>query len=258
MAKVTLDRPVPIHKLYLRMGGWFSLAFLGSLLVLTLVSHFALGLAIRFETEGRQTTARIMDKYYTESTDSDGDREVTHYLVLDYMTNSGAQMEISRSVSLSVYNRARVHDTMPIWYLDSEPDRTELTQGANRSAATVTQIIALVFGTLMLGGLWYSGSRAIAAVRARRFGAEETAEVTEIAATSVTINNRRMYRLKWREASGRTGQSLMYRASALAGFGPGSQITVYQGIKRAWWQGDTGPRAPEQPLPDRRDDPMLK
>lgn len=240
MAKVAGSDPVPLWRLFLRMGGWFALAFAVPLVILTLISNWQLGLAQRFETEGRESVATVRDKYFTESTDSDGDRTVTYYLVLDYITDAGKEMNINRAVGSGLYNRSNAGDTMPIWYLESAPDRTELRRGETLTGSRVAQWIGLVFGLLVLGFGWYSGRWAVAAVRARRYGVRETAAVTGTKRTAVKVNNKSRYRLTWREASGREGESLMYPYDELGGYPVGSEIAVYQGITRAWWTGDVG------------------
>lgn len=233
---------MPLWRLFLRMGGWFAIASAVPLLVLTLVSSHQLGIAERFETEGRETVATVVDKYYTESTDSDGDRTVTYYLVLDYVTDAGEEMQISRSVGSGEYNRAKSGDRMPIWYLESEPDRTELSRGEHKRGSRIAQVIGLIFGALTLGALWYAGGRAVAAVRARRYGAQETATVTGLKRTAVSVNKKSRYRVTWREQNGREGESLMYPYEELDDLPVGAEITIYQGIKRAWWTGDVGER----------------
>ncbi|MDJ0822090.1 MAG: DUF3592 domain-containing protein [Paracoccaceae bacterium] len=242
MAKQIAQSPVPLWRLFLRMGGWISLIFLAPLLVLTFISAETLSIANRFDTEGRETTALLADKYYRESRDSDGDVTITYYLVLDFETRRGETMEVHRTVGKSDYNRLVQGDSMPIWYLESEPDRTEITRGQYRSGSAIAQYFALGIGLIFLTAFWYTGRNAVAAVRARRYGARESATVTGIKPTSITVGNERLYRLHWREASGRVGQSMVFRPSVLAGFASGDTITVYQGIKRAWWEGDVGPR----------------
>ena len=73
-------------------------------------------------------------------------------------------------------------------------------------------------------------------------GARETARVTGTKRTNYRVNNRYRYRLTWEEQSGRHGESLAYKEHHLTPYQPGQEITVYQGIKRAWWSGDVGER----------------
>lgn len=243
MAKVAGSGPVPLWRLFLRMGGGFAVAFAVALVVLTLIADWQLGLAQRFEVEGRETVATVRDKYITESTDSDGDRTVSYYLVLDFVTDRGEQVGVDRSVDRAAFTRAAPGDTMPIWYLETEPNRTELRRGETLTGSRVAQWIGLLFGLLTLGCFWHSGRKAVAAVRARRHGAREVAQVTGIKETGVKVNNKSRYRLTWREASGREGESLMYPREEIDGYRAGSEIAVYQGIKQAWWVGDVGERA---------------
>lgn len=242
MAKLADDKPVPLWRLFWRMGGWITLIFLVFLGFLTFFSSLSLSLANRFDTEGRETEALVVDKYQTVTTDSDGDREVTYYFVLHFETNRALPVELDRSVGSGIYHKTAVNTRIPIWYLETEPDRIEVSRGENRSASVIMRWIALVFGIAALVALWIPARWAVAAVRARRYGARETATVTGTKATNYRVNNRYRYRLTWEEPSGRSGESLAYKEEQLDSFRPGDKITVYQGIKRAWWSGDVGER----------------
>ena len=57
MVKVASSHPVPLWRLFLRMGGWFCVVFFLVSAALTLVSHAELMLAERFDTEGVRTEA---------------------------------------------------------------------------------------------------------------------------------------------------------------------------------------------------------
>ncbi|MFW2543611.1 hypothetical protein ACN2XU_13270 [Primorskyibacter sp. 2E107] len=242
MAKPSFHKPVPFWRLYLRLGGWFSVAFFVVLALLTVGSTLAHGLAERFETEGRKTQAEVLNKYITESTDSDGATTYTRWFALAYTTNTGADFEVDRSVSTALFETTQIGGFIPIRYLETEPERIETSEGSNRTAGTVMQIMGLVDGLLFLGAMWYSGRRAVAAVRARRYGKQESVKVEELHTTAVRINGKRRYRLKWRDGMGRTGYSLMYPKDQLLRFPPGHPIVVYHGLKKAFWEGDVGPR----------------
>lgn len=242
MAQIAGDQPVSFFRLFWRMGGWAALILLAVLLIFTAISLASLSTAERFDQEGRKTTATVADKYFRESRDRDGDRTVTYYLVLDYTTNSGQEMNVHHSVDSFFYNAVSPGSTLPVWYLESEPSKLETSQGENRTSSRITQIIGLLFGAGALGALWYFGGRTVAAVRARRFGAEETAEVLGLERTNTQVNDKYLYRLTWQESSGRTGKSLTYRREQLEDIAPGTGITIYQGLKRAWWVGDVGRR----------------
>ncbi len=242
MAKQIAQAPVPFWRLFMRMGGWISLIFLVPFLVLTLISVQTLAIANRFDTEGRETTAVVTDKYYRESRDGDGDVSTSYYVVLEFRTRRGREMEVHRSLGLTEYNRLPEGQSLPIWYLESEPDRIEITRGQYRSGSAIAQCIGLAVGLIFLGVFWYTGRNAVAAVRARRHGVREPARVTGIEPSNVRVNNQRLYRVHWQEQSGRTGKSMVFRREVLSLLRPGDTITVYQGLKRAWWEGDVGPR----------------
>lgn len=242
MAQIANDTPVPLWRLFWRMGGWVTLIFVAVLMVLTTISHSTLSLAKQFDAEGRETAAEIVDKRREVSTDSDGDQEITYYFDLRFDTYEGERVVVSRSVGSGAYYERDIGDSVAIWYLQSQPDTTELSRGENRTTSAITRWIALLFGIAALVAMWIPGRKAVAAVRARRYGARESAEITGIKPTSYTVNNRHRYRLTWREQSGRAGESLAYKEEQLDGFRPGAKITVYQGIKRAWWTGDVGER----------------
>lgn len=234
--------PVPIWRLFLKMGGWFGLGIGATLLVLTLIGQMFFNTARRFDTEGRPAVAVVVEKYITESTDSDGDRTITRWLDVEFTTEAGEAIATSESVGTTAYRDARKGGEIGLWYLETAPERVEITRGSNAQSARIVQIVLLAAGALWLGLVWVVGRWAVEALRARRYGACEAAEVTEVFRTSVKINNSPRYRLKWRDGAGRAGQSLLRRAEDLEGFPPGSRIRIYQGLKRAWWAGDIGDR----------------
>ncbi len=234
--------PVSMLRLFLKMGGWFVLILGVVLLVLSLIGQSAFNAARRFDAEGLQTVARVTERYTTESTDSDGDSTVTYWLGLDYTTRDGETFDRTRTVTAREYRNVKPGDEIDIWYLESDPEATEITRGSNARGAQAMQVVALVLGAVWLGLLWLVGRWAVEAVRARRFGNCEEAEVTEIFRTSIEVNNRPRYRLKWRDRQGREGQSMLRKHGDLEAWRPGERVRIYQGLKRAWWAGDIGDR----------------
>ncbi len=243
MAKVMHDSPVPLWRLFIRMGGWFSLILFGVVPIFTAISESEHRLAVRFEAEGVWGEARVTDKYRHETTDSDGDTVITHTVELLFRTATGTRMQVSRDVSRSQYNRTEVGADIPLRYLPSEPDLFQLSADENESASSITRYFALLDGLVALVTFWFPARKAVAAVRARRYGQRETAWVTGKRRTSTKVNDEYRYRLTWREASGREGESLNHKLRDLRDFAPDDEIIVYQGIGRAWWEGDIGPRA---------------
>jgi len=234
--------PVPIWRLFLKMGGWWVIGAGGLLLFVTFLSSSSLSLAQRFEAEGRAAQATVSARYTTESRDSDGDVTTIRWLTLDYVTDARDEITISKTVGTSLYRRVAVGDTLPLLYLRSAPHTVELDPGSNRRTSRGTQIVALILGLGWLYSLWLVGGWAVGAVRARRFGARQQVKVTEIMRTTIRVNNRPRYRVVWRDQQGITGKSLLQRPERVQGVRPGDQIEIYKGLKRAWWVGDIGER----------------
>lgn len=235
--------PVPMWRLFLKMGGWFVIGLGVPLLVMALIGQLMFNTAKRFDAEGRHALALVTEKYITESTDSDGDKTITRWLDLEFSTNAGERVAMSKSVSQGEYHRAIEGEKIDLWYLESAPQKVEITRGSNAQGARIMQIVMMVLGAIWLGLFWMVGRWVVEAVRARRYGAFEAAEVTEVFRTSVRVNNRPRFRLKWRDGQGREGKSLLHKAENLEGFGPGAPVRIYQGLKRSWWAGDIGDRA---------------
>ena len=242
MQVVIPETPVPLWRLFLRMGGWVVLIAGVILLVVTLISWSSLRMAQRFETEGRPATAIVTEKYQREGRDSDGNRTVTYYLTLDYTTARGERISLNRTVNSGEYRRASEGERFDLLYLASEPRKTELTPGHYRKGAQVGQIVGLVVGLIWLGALWLVGGWAVAAVRARRYGQREEAQVVELRRTSIRVNNRPRYRVIWRDAAGREGRSLLRKWRDIEGLQVGDTVPIYHGVKRSWWAGDVGER----------------
>lgn len=242
MVLVIPRHPVPLFRLFWKMGGW-SVIILGVLLlILSLISQANLSTAKRFEKEGRKATAIVTERYTTVSTDSDGDRTTTYWLTLDYVTQAGEEISLNRSVGTAAYNRASEGQPFDLLYLDSQPRKTELTEGSYRQSSRVLQVVALVEGVMFLGLLWLIGGWTVSAARARRYGRREEAVVREVRRTNIRVNNRPRFRLVWEDSAGREGKSLLRKKSDLAGFRPGDHIDIYHGLKRSWWVGDIGER----------------
>lgn len=225
------------------MGGWVVVISGVLLLVLSVMGHAYYQAANRFEADGRPATAIVQDRYTTQSRNSDGDSVTKRWLVLEFTTRRGQAISIRRTVSTREFGRALKGEPFDLVYLEGRPDRVELTPGQNRLAARVQQWIALVLGVVWLGSLRVVGGWAVAAVRARRFGARCVALVTDIRRTNIRINKDLRYRLVWQDETGRHGTSLLHRDSELAHLKPGDRIEVYQGLRRGWWVGDVGHRA---------------
>lgn len=85
--------------------------------------------------------------------------------------------------------------------------------------------------------------RANDAVRARRYGALITAEVTRMEEIVNRDGSRRNHwRLHFLDEEGRFGQSMQHQQGFILSWPVGAQIDVYRGTRRSWWVEDVGPR----------------
>ncbi len=231
--------PVPLWRLFLRLRGWAVLLLFLLSFICTLAARSELILAGRFDTEGILTQATVEDRYHRTVKGPDGRENTTYYLVLTYKTLEDKYHRVTVTVPEPDYRHNREGYFIELRYLDSEPTRVELKRGENRRARWLLQGLGLAFGVVGLVLFWRAGRRAVAAGRARKWGAREPAVVTGL--EKVRPGGRR-YRLHWRERSGREGQSLPGRFAHFSGTTVGRPVTVYQGIDRAWWSGDIGDR----------------
>lgn len=229
-------------QLFLWMGGWYTVLFAVAAIGITVFSSLQAGKAQRFEENGREATATVEERSINEWTDNDGDTRESHYLTVTFTTHAGEAREVKEGVNRARYHSVREGDTLSLIYLEGAPGDIVFSLDDVRYVASTTELVALGLGVLALGGLWYSGSRAVAAVRARNYGKREAATVTGIKQSKIRHNKQYRYHLTWREADGRAGQSLGWPREEIEDIPEGSEITVYQGVKRAWWTGDVGER----------------
>lgn len=242
MDRTCANPPVPLWRLFLKMGGWWVIGLTVILVVLSFASFGNAVMADRFETEGRAATATVTERYLRESTDSDGDRTVTYYLTFAYTTQKGEAIELNRSVPRAVYYDVEQGGRWDLQYLESDPRKVELRDGDFARGASSLRWIALVVGLVWLGLLWWIGRRAVAALRARMYGRREEAEVLRVERSGVKVNNRYRYRLVWRDGDGTEGRSLLRREADLAPHPVGSRVVIFHGLARTWWAGDVGDR----------------
>ncbi len=234
--------PRTAWSLFLRMGGWIVIIFTVILVLISMIGQFNFSTAQRFEEEGRRALAVVEDKFVQEGRDSDGNRTYTYYLTLEFVTERREEISFSRSVGKVFYRAHDLGEEIELRYLKSEPETVEVEEGSYARGAAVLRWVALVFGILWLIGLWVVGRWTVEALRARRYGTVELAEVVEVVKTSVRVNNRPRFRIVWKDAQGREGRSMLRKAADVEGWHGRDQIRIYQGLKRSWWARDIGDR----------------
>jgi hypothetical protein len=150
------------------MGGWVVIIFGIVMTAVSLIGETSFNTAKRFEAEGLYTTALVTNKYTTESRDSDGNRTVTYWLDIEYVTEAGEEMRRSETAGSGFYRGVAVGEEIEIRYLRSAPHVTELEEGSYATGAAVARWIALGVGLSWLGMLWMVGRWTVEALRARR------------------------------------------------------------------------------------------
>jgi|GEM_PF-6288115 len=234
--------PVGKLKLFWRFTGWLALIFVLPAVILTLISVFEARKANRLEDAGGQTQATILEKDVRVTTDSDGDRRTSYYLTFRF-DHERQEVTDTDSVSRSFFNSLEVGDTTLIRYWLEDPMVNEIRPGSSGTAALITKILAVVFW--VIAGIWGERSwlKASRAVKVREKGERRSAEVIEHVRTNVTVNKRRMYRLKWRDEAGAEGQSMWVSGHDLDSYPEGAELAVFADPRGKWpamWERDVG------------------
>lgn len=243
MVMVVQEKPVPIFRLFLRMGGWLvvilGLVFVG----LSLVSASDADLARRFDDEGRQANGTISHKRFARTRNPDGSLSTSYWMTLRYPTHAGEVVMQERLVNAAEYLRATRGDRVSLRYLPDDPRTIELAGNWYHSAARTTSTLALGVGIAWLLCLWVVGRRSVDAIRTREYGRRDRATVTGIRRAAIRVPGCPDTRLTWRDGQGNAGQSLLHHGRDLYALDQGDHITIYRGPDQSWWVGDLGERA---------------
>ncbi len=230
-----------------RTGGVLPLIAGIATVIMSVASFGALYEGLAFEARGVVTSAEIMDRSTRRVRSND--RTKTEYSVLFRYNVNESPMEIQRKVSRHLYEDSLIGTSREVRYLPDRPERVEFQIGSTMESGRAMRWIALVLGLVTLVLLWWKGSRAVDAVRARKFGTQERVTVIDVSVTRV--KNGRSYRLKWVDQNGVEATSLSSsKRTRYDAYPPQSQVDIFRGAKgRAWWVGDVGPRTQAETVP---------
>ena len=242
MANPNSYPPKSLFILFFKVGGAQVLIFVSWVVMFGWISEVELGSAQQFAEDGIVTSAHVADKYSERKKSASGKRKLRYYLDLEYETQSGDEISLSRSVQSTEYNHVEAGDVIEITYLRSNPQKIEVTKGRNFRTGRFLRTLTWLSAFAVLAGVWVYGRRALDAFRARKYCQCEEVNVIEVRKSGWWIFGK-SYRLIWRESTGREGKSLPQKADKLMGFRPGDRIVVFNGDKRSWWIGDVGERA---------------
>ncbi|WP_299848237.1 DUF3592 domain-containing protein [uncultured Roseovarius sp.] len=238
-----LEKPVPVLRLFLRMGGWI-VVMLGLICAgLSLISAADSDLAQRFDKDGRQTSATVSHKRFAKTRNPDGSLSTSYWVTLRYRTGAGEVMMLERLVNGVEYRRSEQGARVDLRYLPDAPFTVELATNWFRTMAQRKQSLALGAGLIGLLLLWVIGRRSVDAIRARDYGTREKAVVTGIRRVAIRLPGWPDRRLVWLDRHGNTGQSLRHHARSVMAVHPGAVIDIYRGPTQSWWAGDVGHKA---------------
>ncbi len=200
------------------------------------------------DAEGRYARAVVEDKREVVTTGSEGDEERSYYVLFIYKTSNGL-LHTEAEVSSDYYDGTAVGESTVIRYLRDDPSHIEHEPGSYHRNGRILRYIGLVIGVIGLAALWWFGSEANRAIKARRDGDKRFAVITAIKDAGVKINGSEQARLVWREEDGQVGESLMRSMYHLRELHEaGDRIVVFRLGKDAYWEGDVGPPKREMRL----------
>jgi len=241
-------RPRGWFSLFLRFGGWLCLLSGVLLVALTFFSASALYLGDRMDAEGRYARAVVENMRVVVSEGSEGDIERTYFVRFAYKTSNGV-LRTEAEVTSGYYKSTAVGQSTVIRYLRDDPSHIEHEPGSYHRNGLVLRYIGLVIGVIGLGALWWFGTQANRAIKARRDGEKRFAVITAIKDAGIKINGSEQARLVWREEDGQVGESLMRSMYHLCeAYEAGDRIVVFRLGKDAFWEGDVGPPKREMRL----------
>jgi len=223
------DHPRGWLSLFARFGGGLAMLAGAALVVLTLFSASALMLADRIDRDGRHAWGAVVAKRV------EGDRYLVSFA---YKTSAGGQVA-EAEVDAAVYDAAQVDDPHVLRYMRADPGQIALGGEDYRARGVLLRNIGLALGVMGLAMLWFGGTRANRAIKARRDGEKRFAVITAIREVP---GRQDKGHLIWREEDGLTGQSLPRAMDALLeAYDAGDRIVVFRLGGYAVWEGDVGP-----------------
>lgn len=227
-------------RLFWKAGGAIPIFLAVVTVIFSLLSSSGLRLAAEMEAKGEVVLGRVIGRETRVERRNDRNERV-YYVTLVYPAN-GEEITKRKKVTGTLFQQMPEGAERKVRYLPDRPQVVEFRIGENQSDSIVMRWLALGLGLATLGAGWFYGRKAVAMVRARRFGPHEQGEVLEIRRKGRGQNSG--YMLIWRDARGEVGESFKTkRDTRYKDFPPGAQIDLFRDARgRAWWSGDVGPR----------------
>lgn len=159
-------------RLFIRCGGWIALFPLLVGIALTLSAITADQNATRMADHGLRTTATVLAKHNTPSSDNglrQSQRSAASYSISFQFTpeQSAQPVKAQERVASSFYKTVTVGQKIALRYLPEDPSAYELFAGALKKQSTTNQIIGFAFSLVGFAAcIWFS-STTLRALRAR-------------------------------------------------------------------------------------------
>ena len=224
--------------------------------VFAVVGVFALREGRTFVAEGVDVMGQVEDRWQTtrdcsDSSSSSRTRSCTDFNVGYSFAVAGKTFHNSATTDYATYAGLEQGSPVLVRYLASDPGRNATSFDPQTVSASGGQsVLGLIFGGLggafVLiggGGLAWLLRASLRAVGLRDTGTARGAVVLACEETNVKINNRRQWRIRWKDDTGALGQSRAQAPDQLPQ--AGDRITVYadpEGRLPAVWEGDSGTR----------------
>ncbi len=194
----------------------------------------------RLQVEGQDAEGVVTGKQSWEESCGRNDLDTCTRYEIRYRFAQGAGQAL---VDAATYDGLAEGAAVRLRYVPADPATSELQAGETLIEGGALAGLGLVFALGCGLGLWLRGRKAARMLRLRETGTMRTATVTAREPTSVRINGRRQWVIRWTDSTGATGKSRLRRMEDLPE--AGAALVVYadpDGVLPAVWEGDVGTR----------------
>ncbi|MEQ3710323.1 DUF3592 domain-containing protein [Tateyamaria sp.] len=230
-----------------RTGGLLPVFLAVFMVIFSLISMNEMRKGLAFASRGVETTGEVIDRQQ-QRVRRDDRWQIDYYLTMRFEAVDEV-VEVRQEVRQYVYDTSDIGSFRDVRYLPEAPRRVEFEIGETMRDGRTMRWVSLAIGIATLGVLWWKGSKAVDAIRARKFGAVEYVTVTGL--REVKHKNSTAYALEWVDTEGNAGNSMTRGARApFEAYPVGTQIELFRGVsRRMWWVGDVGPRKAATTVP---------
>ena len=225
-------------------AGWvFGLFLLGGAAT-GVPALFMLGHAAQLYSQGVPVQGKVDQLWQTQESCGKDNLDSCNRYHVHYSFDAGGPLhEDTASVGAEFYASLQAGGAIAVRYVRGNPDINEVEGGWSAFGGVLLLLFSLVFTAVAAVAIWTRVRTVLRGERLRDTGLARQATVTGQARTNITVNNRQLWRITWRDDSGAEGQS---RGRALPDLpATGTVITIYAdpaAAVPAVWDGDFGTR----------------